>query len=131
MKKINISAAQQAFINYRDSMPPDDHFNQFGQFLYTDNKKTNNIIIDFQNPITRKLNTAPWLSVELKDYIFNKNNAFVLANIANHYAEEAGIDLNSLKGNSMSVGIANFHFDAGKIVGTFSRFNGGEYNQML
>ncbi len=127
-KEAEYSAAQQAFINYRDSMPPDDHFNQFGQFLYTDNKKTNNIIIDFQNPITRKLNTAPWLSMELKDYIFNKNNAFVLANIANHYAEEAGIDLNRLKGNSMSVAIANFHFDGGKIVGTFSRFNGGEYN---
>lgn len=92
-------AAQEAFKAYRETMsissetssgnyftglgsnPFDDHFNQFGQFLYTDNKKTNNIIIDFQNPITRKLNTAPWLSVELKDYIFNKNNAFVLANI--------------------------------------------------
>ncbi|UKB84861.1 hypothetical protein LF887_04295 [Chryseobacterium sp. MEBOG06] len=106
----------------------DDHFNQFGEFLYTDNKNTNNIIIDFQNPITGSFNTAPWLSVELKDYIFNKDNAFVLANIANHYAKDAGINLNNLKGNSMSVGIADYHFDAGKMVGTFSRFNGGEYN---
>ncbi|MGN7867240.1 RHS repeat-associated core domain-containing protein [Chryseobacterium sp. 22458] len=111
-----------------EANPLDDHFNQFGKFLYTDNKKTNNIVIDFQNPITGKLNTAPWLSIQLKDYIFNKDNAFVLANIANHYAKDAGINLNSLRGNSMSVGVADYHFEAGKIVGTFFPFNGGDYN---
>jgi RHS repeat-associated protein len=106
-------AAQDMVRQLQSQMPPDDHFNQFGKYLYTDNKKTNNIVIDFQNPITGSLNTAPWLSTQLKDYNFNKDNAFVLANIANHYAKEAGVDLNSLKGNSTSVGIADYHFDAG------------------
>ncbi len=116
------------FIDPDGREPVDDHFNQFGKFLYTDNKKTNNIVIDFQNPINGSLNTAPWLSTELKDYKFNKDNAFVLANIANHYASDAGIDLDNLKGNSTSVGIADYHFDAGKMVGKVSSFNGGEYN---
>jgi RHS repeat-associated protein len=121
-------AAQDMVRQLQSQMPPDDHFNQFGKYLYTDNKKTNNIVIDFQNPITGSLNTAPWLSTQLKDYNFNKDNAFILANIANHYAKEAGVDLNNLKRNSTSVGIADFHFEAGKMVGKVSSFNGGEYN---
>jgi RHS repeat-associated protein len=121
-------AAQDMVRQLQSQMPPDDHFNQFGKYLYTDNKKTNNIVIDFQNPITGSLNTAPWLSTQLKDYNFNKDNAFVLANIANHYAKEAGVDLNSLKGNSTSVGIADYHFDAGKMVGKLFSFNGGKFN---
>ena len=106
----------------------DDHFNQYGKFLYTDNKKTNNIVIDYQNPITGELNTAPWLSKELKDYLFDNDNAYVLANIANHYAKEAGINLKNLKGNSTSVGLLKYHTDAGQKKGRTSSYNGGEYN---
>ncbi|WP_080778611.1 DUF6443 domain-containing protein [Chryseobacterium phocaeense] len=121
-------AAQDMVRQLQSQLPPDDHFNQFGKFLYTDNKKTNNIVIDFQNPITGSLNTAPWLSTQLKDYNFNKDNAFVLANIANHYAEEAGVNLNNLKGNSTSVGTAEYHFDAGKMVGKVFSYNGGTFD---
>nr|WP_309148157.1 hypothetical protein [Chryseobacterium sp. LJ756] len=45
-------AAQDMVRQLQSQMPTDDHFNQFGKFLYTDNKKTNNIVIDFQNPMT-------------------------------------------------------------------------------
>ncbi|PRB03836.1 sugar-binding protein [Chryseobacterium sp. MYb7] len=116
------------FIDPDGREPVDDHFNQYGKFLYTDNKKSNNIIIDYQNPITGELNTAPWLSKELKDYLFDNDNAYVLANIANHYAKEAGINLKNLKGSSTSVGFFNYHTEAGQKKGKMTSYNGGEYN---
>ncbi|KNB61719.1 RHS repeat-associated core domain-containing protein [Chryseobacterium sp. Hurlbut01] len=109
------------------SSPPDDHFNQFGQYLYTDNKATNNIVIDFQNPITGAINTAPWLSKLLSDYKFDKSNYSVLTNIANYYATQAGVNMNNLKNGSTSLGIANYHFESGKMVGKVYSFNGGKF----
>ncbi|WP_262912542.1 hypothetical protein [Chryseobacterium sp. MEBOG06] len=111
--------------------PFDDHFNQFGKFLYTDNKKTNNIVIDFQNPITGSSNTAPWLSTQLKDYKFDKNNMQTLMNIGNHYAKEAGVDLGNLHGESVSVAMWNGKVysggEADRKSGEYKTFNGGEY----
>ena len=143
-------AAQQAFTAYKASMstsvetgnsnfftgfnfnPPDDHFNQFGKFLYTDNKKTNNIVIDFQNPITGGLNTAPWLSVQLKDYIFDKDNFFILQNIAEYYSKAAGIDLRNLRNGKFSGSVWNGQkMDVGMPdlkSGTYNTFNGGRYS---
>ncbi|MCY1660969.1 DUF6443 domain-containing protein [Chryseobacterium sp. SL1] len=112
-------------------VPPDDHFNQFGQFLYTDNKTTNNIVIDFQNPITGKLNTAPWLSTELKDYKFDKNNMQTLANIGNYYADKAGVDMGDLRNQSVSVAMWNDKVYSGgypdRSKGEYKTLNGGEY----
>ncbi|GAA5097583.1 hypothetical protein GCM10023210_32770 [Chryseobacterium ginsengisoli] len=113
------------------AIPPDDHFNQFGQFLYTDNKTTNNIIIDFQNPITGKLNTAPWLSTELKDYRFNKENMQTLINIGNYYADQAGVDVVNLRNQSVSVAMWNDKVYSGgspdRDKGEYKTFNGGNY----
>ncbi|WP_172279057.1 DUF6443 domain-containing protein [Chryseobacterium sp. LAM-KRS1] len=115
-----------------DNNPPDDHFNQFGKFLYTDNKKTNNIVIDFQNPITGALNTAPWLSVELKDYIFDKNNFSIIMNIAKYYAKAAGVDLANLRNGEFSGSVWNGQkWEGGQPIlksGTFNTFNGGTYS---
>ncbi|WP_374463594.1 RHS repeat-associated core domain-containing protein [Chryseobacterium sp.] len=112
-------------------VPPDDHFNQFGQFLYTDNKPTNNIVIDFQNPITGKLNTAPWLSTELKDYSFNKGNMQTLINIGNYYADQAGVDVGNLRNESVSVAMWNDKVYSGgspdRDKGEYKTFNGGQY----
>ncbi|MBW8361343.1 MAG: hypothetical protein K0M56_04050 [Kaistella sp.] len=116
------------FIDPDGMEPVDDHFNQFGKYLYTDNKKTNNIVIDFQNPINGKISSAPWHSQQLKDYTFTKDNLYVLANIANHYAKDAGVDLNNLRGGSVSIAMAEFKVDSyGKMDGIVRRFNGGDY----
>jgi RHS repeat-associated protein len=124
-------AAQQAFVNYVASMPPDDHFNQFGKFLYTDNKKTNNIVIDFQNPVSGSLNTAPWLSMELKDYRFDKKNMQTLINIGNYYADKAGVDIGDLRNESVSIAMWNDKVYLGGVPerdkGEYKTFNGGEY----
>jgi len=94
----------------RMPVPPDDHFNQYGKFLYTDNKKTNNIVIDFQNPITGSLNTAPWLSTQLKDYKFDKNNMQTLMNIANHYFRCRGFAIRDSDDDNVSVFHETGHF---------------------
>ncbi|MCT4284381.1 hypothetical protein HZP24_14105, partial [Elizabethkingia anophelis] len=115
----------------RAATPPDDHFNQFGQFLYTDNKKTNNIVIDFVTSKNIMGKTAPWASVELKDMSFDKNNISILTNIGNYYAEKAGVDLGSLKNNSISVAMWNDKVSSGgspdRDKGDFTRINSGEY----
>ncbi|MCC9036520.1 hypothetical protein LNP80_20110 [Chryseobacterium sp. C-39] len=88
----------QNFLN-----PPDDHFNQFGQYLYTDNKTTNNIVIDFQNPITGNLNTSPWLSKLITDVDFGiSNNIVMLNNIIMHYASKVGISKSSFLNGEVS-----------------------------
>jgi RHS repeat-associated protein len=108
------------------TVPPDDHFNQFGKYLYTDKRKTNNIVIDFQNPITGSLNTAPWLSTELKDYKFDKSNYSTLTNIAKHYAKEVGIETTSLHNGNFSVAdeIVD-HYEGNVKYGYINKFNDG------
>ncbi|WP_311316634.1 RHS repeat-associated core domain-containing protein, partial [Elizabethkingia anophelis] len=97
----------------RAATPPDDHFNQFGQFLYTDNKKTNNIIVHTVFGKTREENIqlaklqAPWQGTQLKDMVFNESNFSTLDNIAKYYAKDAGVDIGNLKNNSFSAGIFN------------------------
>ena len=116
--------------NGRMAVPPDDHFNQYGKFLYRDNKSTNNIVIDFQiNP--RITYTPPWQSTQLKEYKFDKNNMQTLINIANHYAKEAGVDLSKLRNGSVSVAMWNNKVHEGGRAdiksGEYKIFNGGEY----
>jgi hypothetical protein len=117
--------------NGTEPIPPDDHFNQFGKFLYTDNKKTNNIVIDFQNPISGNLNTAPWLSIQLKDYRFDSSNTQTLANIGNYYADKAGVDVGNLRNQSVSIAMWNDKVYSGgspdRTKGEYKIFNGGEY----
>ncbi|WP_228441418.1 RHS repeat-associated core domain-containing protein [Chryseobacterium phosphatilyticum] len=120
------------FSRFNFNYPPDDHFNQFGQFLYTDNKISNNIVIDFQNPITGGLNTAPWLSAQLKDYYFDKDNFFILQNIAKYYSSAAGVDLKNLRNGQFSGSVWNGQQWIGGQPdlksGTYNTFNGGSYS---
>ncbi|PWN65878.1 RHS repeat-associated core domain-containing protein, partial [Chryseobacterium oncorhynchi] len=117
----------------RAAIPPDDHFDQNGNFLYTDSRKTNNIVVNYvfgrnqQENISLAKLQAPWQEKKLSQVEFDKNNYSTLTKIANYYASDAGVDLNTLNGNSTSLGIANYHFDAGKMVGKTSGFNGGEF----
>jgi hypothetical protein len=101
--------------------PTDDHFDQHGNYLYTDNKKTNNIVIDM-------LYTE---EIQLKDFHFDKQNVQTLMNIGNYYAKKAGVDVNSLHGKSVSVAMWNDQvYEAGapdREKGEFTTYNGGEY----
>ncbi|MHA6697858.1 hypothetical protein [Chryseobacterium sp. A321] len=115
-------------------VPPDDHFNQYGKFLYTDNKTTNNIVIHtvfgktHQESIQFAKMQAPWQSTELKDMNFDSANLGTLANIAKHYAKDAGIDVNNLSNKDFSVGaFNNVHYEGGQPYGTNESYNGGKY----
>lgn len=122
------------FIDPDGRAPVDDHFNQFGKFLYTDNKKTNNIVIDYvinskmpENAFNIHTNTTI-RSVELKDMNFDSGNFSILANIANHYAKDAGIDTNKLFNKDFSVGAFNdVHYEGGQAYGKNESYNGGKY----
>ncbi|MEC3874780.1 RHS repeat-associated core domain-containing protein, partial [Chryseobacterium salviniae] len=117
----------------RKPVPPDDHFDQNGNYLYTDNRKTNNIVVNYvfgknrQENISLAKLQAPWQEKKLSDIEFNKGNYSTLTKIANHYAKDAGVDLSKLQGNSTSLGIADYHFEAGQMVGKTSSFNGGKF----
>ena len=103
------------FIDPDGREPVDDHFNQYGKFLYTDNKKTNNIVINIQNS-NGKVYDSPWQSTQLKDYKFDKNNISTLINIADHYASEAGISKsNFVNGEVSTYNAYDMKFKGGKL----------------
>lgn len=101
----------------RMPVPPDDHFNQFGKFLYTDNKSTNNIVINFQNPVNDKIVNAPWLSKQITDVDFGaSHNIDMLNNITMHYASEAGVSKSSfLNGEVSTYNVFDMNFNGGKL----------------
>ena len=122
------------FIDPTGKEPEDDHFNQFGKFLYTDNKSTNNIVIHTVFGTTQQENIqlakrqAPWQSTELKDMNFDSSNFNTLANIAKHYAKDAGIDVNNLFNNDFSIGaFNNVHYQGGQAYGKKESYNDGKY----
>jgi len=144
-------AAQQAFTAFRASMsmssessengfftgfgfnPPDDHFDQFGKFLYTDNKKTNNIIIDhiIKSKVSGNIFNLPSVtlfSLELKDMKFNEGNFSTLANIAKYYAKAADVNISDLHNNNFAVGAFNNVTGIGlALSGDKVGFNDGEF----
>ena len=126
------------------TIPPDDHFNQFGKFLYTDNRKTNNIII--HTPYTKdNSNILQGISnnlfgtnygiekgvkeVQLKDYEFNNTKDFsLLNNIAKHYAKDADVNIKDLHNGNFSVGAFNNVSGVGlALSGNKIGFNEGEF----
>ncbi|WP_139420345.1 DUF6443 domain-containing protein [Chryseobacterium mulctrae] len=127
------SALSSWMQNYLNS-PPDDHFDQFGRFLYTDNRNSSNIVINHvfggitnqQNVMLAKMQPQ-WLETMLSKFKISKDNYSTITNIANHYATEAGVDLNNLEGNSTSLGISNYRFESMQRKGNFDSYNGGEY----
>jgi hypothetical protein len=76
--------------------PPDDHFNSKGQYMYTDKKSTNNIVVHSSN--------FSGGQAQLKDIKFNGQKGYeVVSNIATHYAKEAGVDLGKVHNGKISV----------------------------
>lgn len=123
-----------------DGMAPiDDHFNQFGKYLYTDRKDTHNIVIhtvlgkNHQENVRLAKQQAPWQSTQLQDFVFDESNAQTLINIGNYYAKLAGVDLSKLRGGSLSLAMWNnqvktnigLYQDQDK--GDYKTYNGGVY----
>ena len=68
-------------------------------FLYSDFRKTNNIVIH-----AGILNFSTMSNeIQLKDFKFDKSNYSTLSNIANHYSKAAGLDLNKVHNGAISV----------------------------
>jgi len=73
--------------------PVDDHFNKYGKYIGTDNKKTNNVIVHSNSSATKlsqlKGNTG---AVKLSQLNYNsKGTTGAVSNILAHYASEKGI----------------------------------------
>jgi len=105
--------------------PPDDHFDTAGNFLYTDNRKTNNIVIDLpqNNPAT-----ASNFEVKLSDYTFNKSNYSTLSKITEYYGNIVGMDMSNVRNEKISVGdITNVEKKGSYMEGEPAGFNGGKY----
>ncbi|WP_417940946.1 DUF6443 domain-containing protein [Flavobacterium sp. RS13.1] len=105
--------------------PFDDHFDMAGNFLYTDNRETNNIIIDSNqfNPLT----FSPF-EIKLSDYKFNKSNYSTLSKIGKYYGIAIGMDLGKVRNGMISVGnIADVENKGSYIEGHLEGFNGGYY----
>ena len=125
--------------------PPDDHFNNKGQFLYTDNKPTNNIIIhntdknaqEYKNATSGfgTLSTSEQYSWKLGNANFSENpiqnislSFETLDNIAQYYAPLAGLNTSDLHNSKFSVGAFNVtKEEGGQSYGFKSSYNDGVY----
>jgi hypothetical protein len=106
--------------------PTDDHFDQNGNFLYKDNRKTNNIVFDhpFKNPITGKTGET-----QLKDVKFDKSNYGALSNVLTHYAKEAGVNLEKVHNGKISVADATkLENKGGQTFGKVENYNDGTHS---
>ncbi|MGV0827883.1 hypothetical protein ACTS9C_03190 [Empedobacter brevis] len=112
----------------RNNKPPDDHFDQKGNFLYKDNKTTNNIII---HPMLwdGTISKAPWTFIELKDYNFNSDSDFMmLSQIAYYYSSFAGVDATKLYNGNFSVGAFEVtRNEGGRTYGINKSYNDGKF----
>ncbi|SHF74702.1 DUF6443 domain-containing protein [Flavobacterium defluvii] len=103
--------------------PPDDHFDTAGNFLYTDTRTTNNIVIDLpqNNPAT-----ASNFEVKLSDYTFNESNYSSLSKIAGHYASDASVNLKDVHNGKISVADAVSGESKGGLTSyTIEKYNDG------
>lgn len=104
---------------------PDDHFDTTSNFLYTDKRKTNNIVIDSPqfNPATLSN-----FETKLSDYTFNSSNYSTFSKITEHYGNKVGMDMSNVKNEKISVGdITNVEKKGSYIEGQPAGYNGGEY----
>lgn len=81
------------FIDPDGMAPTDDHFNKYGRYIGTDNKKTNNVIVHTNSSATKlsqlKGNTGA-LKVSALDYN-SRGTIKAVSNILTHYGNEKGI----------------------------------------
>ena len=108
-----------------DMIPPDDHFDFKGNYLYTDNKKSNNIII--HTGLTNY--SFGFNQTQLKDFTFTQGNYSTLSNIANHYSKEAGVDLKDVHNSKISVADAVLTgYQGGQTQGHIEKYNDGNHS---
>jgi len=107
-----------------DVLPPDDHFNSKGQFMYSDNKTTNNIIVHSDNFKNGQ--------AELKNIKFNGQGGYaIVSNIATHYAKEAGVDMSKVHNGKISVANGIITDNEGGIAkGKIETYNDGNLTKM-
>jgi hypothetical protein len=109
----------------RSATPPDDHFDSSGNFMYTDFRETNNIVIHTGVVNFSQMNDE----VQLKDFTFNESNYSTLSKISDHYAEPAGVDLDKVHNGKISVAdeIITGH-KGGQPEGYINKYNDGAYS---
>ncbi|MEY2702837.1 MAG: hypothetical protein RLY43_1475 [Bacteroidota bacterium] len=107
------------------AIPLDDHFDSSGRFLYTDFRKTNNIVIHSGVINFNQMNDE----VQLKDFTFNESNYATLSNISDFYSKPAGVDLNKVHNGKISVAdeIITGH-KGGQPEGYINKYNDGTYS---
>ncbi|WP_346985806.1 DUF6443 domain-containing protein [Chryseobacterium sp. POE27] len=81
------------FIDPDGMAPTDDHFNKYGRYIGTDNKKTNNVVIHTNSSATKlsqlKGNTGA-ASLSQLDYS-RRGTTKAVSNLLSHYASEKGM----------------------------------------
>ncbi|WET50669.1 DUF6443 domain-containing protein [Chryseobacterium indologenes] len=72
--------------------PVDDHFNKFGRYIGTDNKKTNNVIVHTNSSATKlsQLNGDKGVKLSQLDYS-SRGTTKAVSNVLAHYGSEKGI----------------------------------------
>ena len=104
------------------ALPPDDHFDMNGNYMYTDNAPTNNIIVHQTSSIL-----VP--GTELKNVKFDSSNYSTLSKIAEHYAPLAGVNLNNVHNGQISVhDVKNVVNKGSYIEAQLESFNDGKYS---
>jgi len=95
-----------------DPKGDDDYFDSKGNYLRSDNKATRIIHI-----INKK-----GIDIQLKDYVFTKNNSFALARIGRYYANEAKVGINDLSHGMLSVGNLSYSNNDGQLIYNYETF---------
>lgn len=110
------------------AVPPDDHFDTAGNYLYTDMRPTNNIVID-EKVVNYSTGTTETKETQLKDYTFNEISYFALSNIGNHYAPQAGVELSDVHNGKISVSdVTNVVNKGSYQEGQLKSFNNGVFS---
>nr|WP_312994885.1 hypothetical protein [Chryseobacterium flavum] len=72
--------------------PVDDHFNKFGRYIGTDNKKTNNIIVHTESGATKLSQVDQNKGTKLSGLDYSKKGTITaVSKVLAHYAGEKGI----------------------------------------
>lgn len=80
------------FIDPDGRAPKDDHFNKFGRYIGTDNKRTNNVVVHTNSSATNlsHLNGDKGVLLSQLDYS-SRGTAKAVSNVVAHYAGQKGL----------------------------------------
>ncbi|MDQ8142913.1 RHS repeat-associated core domain-containing protein [Chryseobacterium sp. CFS15] len=116
------------FIDPDGRAPADDHFNKYGRYIGTDNKKTNNVVVHTNSSATKlsqlKGNTGA-ASLSQLDYS-TRGTTKAVSNLLSHYASAKGISGHTgvYKGSRGSA----YNNDRGNIFFNIKDLGNGTYN---